>query len=216
MALVKVEVTKGKGVVEINTDDIKDEAVYAEIFMAGLKDYVNKSMSKITRRDIPDEEERKFEAMRIAQKNVDLLLSGILPGRAKAKSSKASGKVMTEARRIAKQMVKDAMKAEGIKVSHVDASEITAAANELIEADPDIIKLAEQNVLEAAQAAEKAKEKGTNIAAIAAKIRINPTKKAAAEKKAAGEKAAKVLSAKQAGMVATKAKTGSPKVQATH
>src|SRR3546814_3687824 len=63
-----------------------------------------------------------------------------------AKVKKASGAVMTEAMRLARNLVKDAMKANKIKISTVKASEITKAAKALIEADASILATAESNL----------------------------------------------------------------------
>jgi len=123
----------------------------------------------------------------------------------KAKS-KESAQVMTEARRIARNLVKDAMKEEGIKISHVKASEITAAANELIGDDPSIVEQAKAN-LAAAETAPKAK---INIKAL---IKEDPELVAKAEAKKAKERESKPLSKTQAGKV--KPRAGKAQPQAT-
>jgi hypothetical protein len=40
--------------------------------------------------------------------------------------------IMTEARRLAKNLIKDEMKRQGIRISYVEAKDITALANELL------------------------------------------------------------------------------------
>lgn len=59
--------------------------------------------------------------------------------------SLADGEVKTEALRIARAMVKDELKRQGVKVSHVEASEITTAAIYLINHD-NIVKLAAREI----------------------------------------------------------------------
>jgi hypothetical protein len=194
MAKVNVPVTKSKGFVEIETDNLPDE-VYKEALLQGLKVLVNRGMSKITKADIPDEATFKAEAQAKAEKNVEDIYAGkvrITGGKAK----KASGVVMTEARRLAKNLVKDAMKSAGIKISHVEASEITKAANALLDEDPSIIEQAKANV----EAREKQVEgEGDKLASIVGSISISQKKVAAAEaKRAKGG----TLSAKQAGKTA--------------
>jgi hypothetical protein len=194
MAKVNVPVTKSKGFVEIETDNLPDE-VYKEALLQGLKVLVNRGMSKITKANIPDEATFKAEAQAKAKKNVEDIYAGkvrITGGKAK----KASGVVMTEARRLAKNLVKDAMKSAGIKISHVEASEITKAANALLDEDPSIIEQAKANV----EAREKQVEgEGDKLASIVGSISISQKKVAAAEaKRAKGG----TLSAKQAGKTA--------------
>ena len=53
---------------------------------------------------------------------------------------------MTEARRLAKEVVKNEIRAAGMKISFVEASVITKAANELIAADPSFIENAKANI----------------------------------------------------------------------
>lgn len=137
MAIVQVPVSKGKATIEVNTDQLPDEFFQAAVLL-GLKEMVNRGMSKITGSSIPDEAERKEAAMAKAAENVQAIYDGDtkkirLPSGAKAK--KASGKIMTEARRIARNAVKDMIKQAGGKVSHYEAKEITAGANALLESE---------------------------------------------------------------------------------
>ena len=53
-----------------------------------------------------------------------------------------NGAVMTLARWHARQAIKKELYAQGIKVAHVEASEITLAANRYVEDHPEIIALA--------------------------------------------------------------------------
>jgi len=149
MSIMKIPVTKGKSAVDINTDDLPED-VYAEALAQGLKVLLNRGMSKITSKDIPDEDTRKHEAMLVAEKNLEALMKGEFRRTASKGDAKVPGVVMTEAKRIARNLVKDAMKRKGIKVSYVEASEITKAAVALIESDPNIIVSAEANLRERA------------------------------------------------------------------
>ena len=213
MATMQIKVTKAKANIAVDFEKLPQE-VYEALLAAGAEVYLGKKMTKITAKDISDETARKAEAMRIAQDNLEQLYAGNLAhfGRAK-KAAKVSGKVNTEAMRIARQMVKDAMKEEGIKVSHVDAKEITALAKEVIasEAGAGIIAQAEANL-----AAAEEKKAGIGLGDLVKSIKINPKKKAAAEEKMAKDKAAKAaqLSAKQAGMVQVRGKVGVKPVHA--
>jgi len=88
------------------------------------------------------------------------------------------------------------MKRQGIKVSYVEASEITKAANALIAASPDIIKEAEAALAERDAKAAKVKEA---LGGIASSIAVSPKKQKAAEE--AKAKAKEVTSAAKAGKI---------------
>ncbi len=200
MPVVNIQVTKGKGTVELNTEAIPD-AVYQAALLIGLKDLANKGMSKITKETYPNEEERQAAAMAKAAENVIAINDGTvkLPG-VKAASGKVPGEVMTEARRLAKAIIKEQMKAAGLKVSHYPAKEITAAANELLNSDASIIATATDNI-----AARKAAPKVDT--GILATLKADPKLVAAAEAK----KKDGTLSKTQAGKTAPRSKKNAGK-----
>lgn len=197
MAIMQVPVTKGKGVVEIDTNALP-EAVYAEALLQGLKTLVNRGMSKVTVADLGSDEKVREEAMIIAGKNVEKILAGDIKFSGKAKAAKVSGAVNTEAMRIARARVKDALKAAGMKISYVKASEITAAAKELINQDASIIEEAKANL-------EKRAEAPLPID-IKSLVKEDPELKAKGEAKKAEAKKDAPLSAKQAGKVKGRSK----------
>lgn len=192
MAVLQIPITKAAATIEFDTADLTDE-VYEVVLIEGLKTLLNRGTSKITKETYPDETQRREAALVKAAEQVEKVKAGDVKRAGKAKA-KESVKVMTEARRIARGMVRDMMKEEGIKISHVKASEITAAANQLIEQDPTIVEQAKAN-LAAAESTPKVK---IDIKAL---VKTDPELVAKAEAKAAKEKAerAKQLSAKQAG-----------------
>lgn len=202
MALLRVPVTKGgkDAFIEFETNDIP-EAVYAEALLQGLKVLANRGTSKITKEAYPVPEEMKAAAVAKAEEQKAEMLKVDTDGKyigktkltgQKASSSKASGKVMTEARRLAREVVKDLMKKNGIKISHVKASEITAVANELIAQDDSFITKAEENLA----AREAIPTTAINIRDL---IKVDPKLVAADEAKKAAANKDKPLSAKQAG-----------------
>ena len=196
MSVMAIAVTKGKGSVDLDPDTLPIE-VYAEALRLGLKELVNRGMSKITVAKLEGEELAKAQAaaMEKASENVEAIKAGKIRYTGQKSATKASGEVMTEARRIAKNIVKDEIKKAGGKISHYDAKEITAAANQLIEADPSIVETAKENL-------EKRKAAPVKID-IASLVKENPKLVAKAEEAKAAKKAnAGTLSAKQAGMVA--------------
>lgn len=194
MAILNVPITKGKTTLAIDTDkDIPDD-MYAEVLLQGLKVVLNRGASKITKETYPVADELKAAAMAKAAEQVELLrTSKVKVTGGKAKSG-VSGAVMTEARRLARNLVKDAMKAAGVKISHVEASEITKAANALLAEDPSIVEKAKTNLDERA--------KVPVAETIIAGIKISDKKVKAAEAKKAKDQ----LSKTQAGKVQTRKK----------
>lgn len=191
MAKIVVPVVKSKGTVELDTDTLPQE-VYEEALKLGLKELANRGMSKITKTTYPKADELKAAAQAKAEANVAAMNEGkirFMTGKTKG----ASGAVMTEARRLAKNIVKDELKKAKIKISHVDPKEITAAAKALLESEtgPSIIEQATANLAER----EKTSIKGIDISAL---VKTSPELVAKAEAK----RKDKPLSAKQAGKVA--------------
>lgn len=204
MASVKVPITKGGASVEFTDEMLQalPAEVFSEIILQGLKTLLNRGMSKITKSSIPDEAQRQAQAMAAAQKNLEAVQAGKIKFTG-GKAKKASGAVMVEARRLAKALVKDALREAGEKISHYEAKDITAMANELIEADPSIVEQAKVNV---AEREEKAK---AGVKVDLSKIKASPKLVAKAEKEKAEKKTQ--LSAKQAG----KPQAAKPKAKPT-
>jgi UDP-N-acetylglucosamine enolpyruvyl transferase len=174
--------------------------------MQGLKVIAERGMSKITKANIPDEDTRRAEIKAKAEANVQDMYDGKVKITGAKTVKKASGAVMTEAMRLARNLIKDAMKANKIKISTVKASEITKAAKAYIESNPSLIATAEKNLQE--------REQTPMTIDIKSLIHVDPELVAKAEAKAAKAKADKPLSAKQAGKVAPRAKGAKPSAQA--
>lgn len=198
MTILQVQITKaGNRLLEVDTDKIPDD-IYTDLFIEGVKPALNKRMSKILTKGLEGDAlvEAQNAAYAIAQENLDSIYSGKLrKSRAQpttADGKKVSGVVMTEARRLAKEVVKNEIRAAGMKISHVEASEITKAANALISADPSFIEQATVNI--------EARTQVKPAVDISSLIHESPKLKAAAEKAKAERKS--TLSAKQAGKVA--------------
>ena len=194
MAVLKIPVTKaGNQILEVDSDSIPD-TMFKLALAEGLKVLLNKGMSKIATKGLEGDEldKAKAAAMEIAAKNLDKLNKGEIKVGRTAGATKIAGVVMTEARRLAKEVVKDELKAAGYKISHVEASEITKAANALIEADPSFIETAKANIESRAK-----KPAAINIAAL-----VHESPKLVAQAAAATAEKKSTLSAKQAGKVA--------------
>lgn len=199
MGILKIEITKaGKRQMEVDTDALP-EPIYAAALAAGLKLLLNAKMSKITTAKLEGDDLAKAQsdAWAKAEENLAAMHDGSYKTGRAAAATDASGKkvpqvVMTEALRIAKNMVKDQLRKANIRISHVEAKDITAAAKEFLTADPSIIEKAKEAV-EARQAAPAPID-------IAGLIHESPALVAKADAEKAERKA--TLSAKQAGKVA--------------
>lgn len=202
MAVVQVPIVKAKGqTVEVDLDKIPQE-VYLEALALGLKTLINRGTSKITKSAYPDADELKAAAVAMAEKQLDLVNTGKIKFTGGAKKSGVSGAVKTEAMRLARNLVKDEMKKAGIKISHVKASEITAAAKGLLESNPSIIELAKAEI----DRRNAVQVEGFDVSSI--KVDAALVAKAEAKAKSAP------LSAKQAGMVKPRVKGKGAQAQA--
>lgn len=204
-SMITFALKNNAGDVSVDTAQLPDE-VYREALMQGLKVIAERAMSKITKTEYPVEAERKAAIKAKAEANIQDMYAGKVKITGKAAAKKASGAVMTEAMRLARNLVKDAMKANKIKISHVKASEITAAAKALIESDPSIVNTAEANL--------KAREATPIKIDITKLVHTDAALVAKDEARKADKAKDKPLSAKQAGKVAPRAKGSKP--QAGH
>lgn len=216
MAELNIPITKaGNKTIKVETDNLPDE-MFKMALEEGLKVMLNKKMSKVkSAKGLSEADAAKEQAaaMEIAGKNLeDILANKMKKGRV-AGASKVAGVVMTEARRLAKEVIKNEIRAAGMKVSHIEASQITALANELLKTDESYIKQAEANIEQ-----RKAKVNDDKDAAMALLQKLggiaeSPKLVAKAEKEKAEKKA--TLSKTQAGKVAPrKAKAASTEATA--
>ena len=197
MATLNIPVTKAGTTLSVDTDALPEEA-FRSVVEAGLKALLNLGMSKILTKGLEGDQLSAAQAAALAKatENLENLKSGkVKKGRAAAKDAngnKVSGPVMTEARRLAKEVVKNEIRAAGMKISHIEASVITKAANELIAADPSFIAKATENL--------ESRSQVKSAVDISALVHESPKLVAKAEKAKAERKTQ--LSAKQAGKVA--------------
>lgn len=148
MAILSIPITKAKRAIDVETDDLSPE-VYQRALEEGLKVLLNKNMSKITTTGLEGDKliEAQDAAFAKGLENFEAVKSGKIGRAAKSgNASKVPGIVLTEARRLAKEVVKNEIKAAGMRISHVPASDITKAANALIDADPSFIAQAQANI----------------------------------------------------------------------
>lgn len=186
MSVLNITITKAKAVMPIETNDLP-EAMYEEALILGLKAILNRGTTKITKEAYPNEDELKAAALKVAEKQKKDLMDGKIR-RTGAKAQKVSGALMTEARRLARALVKDELKRQGIRATYVEASEITKAANAYIAVDPSILEKAQANL----DAREEMKSSAVDISKIVSATMVSEKKKkkVEAEKAKAKEKLA--------------------------
>lgn len=198
---VEVQVTKAKRAIKVNmgSEFISNE-MFDEIIYRGLSDILNSGMSKITIKDLEGTQlsEAQDAAFAKAAENLKALEHGEIKAkgsRGKSKAVKLPAEVKTEALRLAKALVKDQIKADGEKISHYKASDITKWAKQILEADDSLYELAK---------AEIEKRKATPVKISLAGLKPDDKLVAKANEAKAKKKAEKktTLSATQAGIPA--------------
>jgi hypothetical protein len=211
MQIVQVPIEKAGSDVflEVDIQSIHPD-VWDMVVMAGLKAMLNDGKSKLTGlTKMADDEKAKAhaESLAISQKNLAAMVAGSTkPKRGlKAKDDTTLPReVQTEARRIARDKIKDKIRAAGGVPSHYKPADITKYADALIKADPAIVAQAKANVAATKAVAVPTEFKIEGLSADPEKLAKAETKKA----ESAAKKAAKPISAKQAGMTTKRSKPG--------
>lgn len=211
--ILDIPVVKGGSTIKVVLKQVSDD-VYEEALKLGFKHLINGSgMSKITKANLPEDEARKTEAMKVAEINLQKVYDGKIrftTGKAKAVKSGVR-EINTEAMKEARVRVKAEAVRQGFKVSHLDAKDVTMWAKALLAhpvKGPPIWEKAEATVAERRAALEAAVAAAENGGAdeglgIGIEIRVSEKKvKQQEEKKAraASKKSGEPLSAKQASM----------------
>jgi hypothetical protein len=213
MGVLNIPVVKAGGkTIAIDTDTDLDDRMFKLALEEGLKVLINAKMSKITAQsklEGAELEASQAAAMEIAEKNLAAIKAGEFKkgGRgASASSTKIPREVMTEARRLAKEVIKNEIRAAGMKISHVEPRDITAAANNLLETDPSYIEQAKANIEARNVVAPVATDNPEAKAAAAAKLAslgfAGESEKKLKEAEERKVKSKAVLSATQAGKAA--------------
>lgn len=151
----------GAGSVVLEDIDAVDANTFRYIIQQGLETIVNtsggiaKQLAGFTKLTGKDADERKAKIVALANETIANLVKGTVKKKgAKSKADKADSAVMSEAVRIAKEMIKDHLRSQGIKLSSRKQSEITKAAKDVVEANPDLLKKAAANLAERAEGAK--------------------------------------------------------------
>lgn len=196
----------------INIDEIPIEAYKRWIIKGAQLELTTARMGKkasgITKLEGAAKEKAMEEFLAQCQANLDDIKAGKELTKTKG-SAKVSGAVGIEAMRLAKLMVKQCIRDQNQKVGAYSAKEITEYAKKVLEANPELVQKAEENL--AARAGDMQAVKGLDIFSLAGdKARTDEVKaKPKVPPKAPGKKGEKApLSAKQAALVAPRQKPG--------
>ena len=202
----RIPITKaGKGqTLTVTKEEIAalSDSAFAAIVAAGLKVMLNANMSKFPTKDLEGDEltEQQAKIMEKAAENKAKVLAGEVKSRGAtattADGSKVPGPVMTKARQLAKETVKDELRKAGIRISLVASTDITAYANKLLADDPSYI-------VEATKLIEETKAKTASKEGVLARlaelgISESPILVQKAEKAKAAKAKDKPISAKAA------------------
>lgn len=208
--VVQVPIAKAgdKAFLEVVIAQIPPE-MWEIVVMEGLKVTLNARMSKVgavTKLQGAELEKAQASAMAIATENHTRMMTGNLKAKGKAgkSSSDIPREVQTEARRQAREVVRNEIRRAGGKISQYAAKDITAAADQLIASDPSYV--------EKARAALEARANLTSAIDISAIVKADPKKLL----KAAEAKANKPLSKTQSSIVAPRKKPAVVQAQAIH
>ncbi len=135
--------------IEVCIEDLPPD-VYVEVLLQGLKVLLNRGMSKIT--GTKTDSKRK-EAMEVAADNLEKVYAGKVRMSAGVRTKKAATReINTEAMRVARLLVKQALKDADKKVSHYAQKDITALAKEYLETEHG------EAIYQAAEATVKARD----------------------------------------------------------
>lgn len=193
--IMEIVITKAKRALQVNTRDIPAE-MFTDIVYRGISEILNSGMSKLTVKDLEGDEleEVQTQIYAKAEENLKALYAGeIKPkgSRGKGKAAKIPAEVKTVAMRLARDLVKDQIRADGEKPSHYKPSDITKWAKDLLEADASLIEMAKAEV-----EARKAIPVKISLAGLKPDAKLVQK----AEEAKAKRKATKTLSATQAGI----------------
>ena len=193
-SIVSVFISKAKASLDVDISKLPDD-VYNEVLQKGLQSVLGRGMGEIKVGALEGAELEKAQeaALEVAAANLEKCYAGEIRFMA-AKKTKVKGKERTEAMRIAKQIVKDQMKAEGLKISHYSAKEITAAAEQVLADNPEILEQAKENL------ARIEKERSSKVKInLKSTMKTDPKKVAAAKEASEKKKAATAAKRKEKG-----------------
>lgn len=185
---IKVKIAKAQTNIEVIFEDLPPD-IQLYIVEQGLSKVLNAATAKVTKANTESEAQLAELALAEANKKLDKLKKGDLKRSSKS-DGKVPGVVMTEARRLAKNIVKASIKAQGQRISDYEAKAITEAASIYLGEHPELIEQASASI-------EASKNLATAAAVNVSSIPVSEVKRAKNEAKKAEARAA--TEAKNAG-----------------
>lgn len=155
MSTINVQISKAKQELQISVEDFMALDVNVQIYILeqGFGKVLNAATSKLTKEKVAEEgltdEQVADQAMGLVAKRMDELKAGKVKRTRSAGKGKVPGVVMTEARRLAKNIIKAAIKASGERISAYEPKVITEAANEYLTQHPEVIEQAAASIEQA-------------------------------------------------------------------
>ncbi len=178
--IIDVNVPKAKTKLKLNWDALDLDTKLA-IIQAGVEKIVQASTTKATKADYPDEKQLAEVALSMATKKLEEIQEGKWkPGRRASTSGKVPGVVMTEARRLAKNIIKAQIKAANQRISDYEPKVITEYANLYLQDHEELIAQAQKSIEDSKKLAEKAAVDVSAIPVSAVKRAKNEARKAEA------------------------------------
>ena len=167
--------------------------VYVEALTKGLQSIATRGMSKIVVKGLEGEEleDSQEAAYEVAQKNLADMYDGNIRLMTVKRTKEKKGKVKTRAMQKARNIVKAQIKAEGEKVSSYSASQISEAAEELLELQPEILEEAREELAKEEKAQAKASANIKITAKAGGKLKADPKRVKAVAERTAKAKAAR-------------------------
>jgi hypothetical protein len=202
----KVPITKaGKGIVLEVDIALIDDVTLKGLIIEGLKACLNSKMASVgavTKLEGDALAAAQAKAMTIAKDNLEALMTGKFKFAGQKAKAPVKREVQNEAIRLAREFVRDQIRAQGYTISHFSAKDITTAAKGKVEADPSFYARAEENL-----AKNAAIETKIDLSALG--LKPDPEKLAKAE--AAKVTRAQNLSKTQAGKTLPRTTKSKPK-----
>lgn len=187
--IFKIKIAKARTALDVEFDELPGD-VQQYIVEQGLSKLLNSATAKVTKANEPDETKLAEQALGLANKKLDSLKAGSFKRTTKS-DGKVPGVVMTEARRLAKNIVKAGIKAAGQRISDYEAKAITEAANAYLAQHPELIETAKASIEASSSVTSAAAVDIAGIPISAEKVAKNEEKKAKAKAETAAKNAGK-------------------------
>ena len=195
--VIKVWIPKANAYLDVDISEEKTpKECYMEALVKGFQAILTRGMSGpngVSTKGLEGEEleEAQARAYEIAQQNLESMYAGEIRLTSVKRVKEKKGKVKTKAMQNARVIIKAQIKAEGGKVSHYTAKQISELAEELLVDQPELIEEAREQLAKDDKEAEKVKARlEKSKIKLTSKVKADPKRVKAAEERAARAKVA--------------------------